>query len=143
MEPRRLLLSKAHVQAMRTAAETAYPEECCGLLVGLGEGEVSITDVKPAANLAEFRDRNFMVDPQAQFDLLRVTRGTQLRIAAHYHSHPNGEPNPSERDLVMAHDPAEVWVVIAVDRGRAGQPRAFIRPREAQEFREIDVQVAG
>src|SRR5262245_48041737 len=85
--------------AIRQAAAAAYPHECCGLLLGEGEGDVTVTKVIPVPNVAEDPRRAFAIDPQMQFDLLRATRGQTQRIIGHYHSHPDGQAAPSVHDL--------------------------------------------
>jgi proteasome lid subunit RPN8/RPN11 len=107
-------------QRIAAAARAAYPEECCGLLVGVVEGRaVRVTRVEAAKNVARpsRRDR-FEIDPRRQFALLRTLRGTPERIVGHYHSHPDAEPVPSVVDRDSVFDPTLVWVIVAVDGGR-------------------------
>jgi proteasome lid subunit RPN8/RPN11 len=97
-------------------ARTAYPHECCGLLVGeRAAGAVRVTGVVATANVAEDRpgDR-FEVDPQARFDLMRALDGTGGAIVGHYHSHPDGPAEPSETDRSLAFEPDLVWLICAV-----------------------------
>jgi proteasome lid subunit RPN8/RPN11 len=133
-----LLLSAAQEAALKRAAETAAPAECCGLLVGHGRELVTVTEIVAAANLAEDPRSRFMVDPQVQFDVLRRVRGTEDRIIGHYHSHPNGNATLSARDIALADDPDAVWVVIALDiRGKAGTPAAYFCRHGKVERAEI------
>lgn len=134
-----LHLSERHRAAIQDAAAAAYPNECCGLLVGEGEDVVTVTDVVPTANTADDPRRAFAIDPQDQFNLLRATRGTPRRVVGHYHSHPDGSPSPSRHDLAMAYDPAALWVVVAASRAGASSPRAFCRPESAEHFVELEV----
>jgi proteasome lid subunit RPN8/RPN11 len=121
-------LGEAHRAQLRRFAEQAFPEECCGLLIGAGGDVVTVTDIIAAANLADSPASRFMIDPQVQFDALRRLRGSTERVIGHYHSHPNGLAELSDHDLTMAHDPAAVWLVIPVAAGRAGAPAAFQCP---------------
>ena len=125
--------------AIRNAAAAAYPDECCGLLVGEGDATVTVTGVVPAANIADDPRRAFAIDPQAQFDLLRATRDQTRRVIGHYHSHPDGEAAPSAHDLAMAHDPSALWLVVAASANGVSAPRAFRRPDGADAFIEIPV----
>lgn len=134
-----LHLSPRLQAVIQDAAAAAYPNECCGLLVGEGDDVVTVTDVVPAANTADDPRRAFAIDPQDQFNLLRATRDTPRRVIGHYHSHPDGSSAPSRHDLAMAYDPAALWVVVATSRTGASPPRAFCRPESAENFVEIEV----
>jgi [CysO sulfur-carrier protein]-S-L-cysteine hydrolase len=134
-----LHLSASQAEALRRAATEAYPQECCGFLTGVGESHITISDVLPTVNVAAEPCRTFAIDPQAHFDLLRATRGTRKRVVGHYHSHPDGGPVPSPRDLDKAYDPKMIWVVIAVNAGQVSAPRAFHHPEARVDFVEVPV----
>ncbi len=134
-----LHLPVSHIEALREAAAAAYPDECCGLLVGEGAAALTVTEVIPVLNVAETPERAFAIDPQKQFDVLRATRGTDRRVIGHYHSHPNGHAIPSARDLAMAHDPAAVWVVVGITAGGVSEMRAFVCPAGAPAFVEVPI----
>lgn len=126
MDPTALVLTPAQSAALRAAAARAYPQESCGLLIGTGDGTITLTEIVDTTNVAENPALRFEIDPQVQFDLLRRLRGTDRRVVGHYHSHPNGVASLSTHDLAMAHDPAAIWIVIPVAEGKAGAPRAFV-----------------
>ena len=89
-----IALTAAQRATLRRVAVEAFPNECCGLLVGTGERTVTVSELVPVANVAARPESRFEVDPQVQFDLLRQLRGSDLRIVGHYHSHPNGVAEP-------------------------------------------------
>jgi proteasome lid subunit RPN8/RPN11 len=124
-----IVVGAAHLAAIRAHAERAFPEECCGLLVGNADadGAVLVSAVVPGANLSSDRRLGFEVDPQLRFDLMRRLRGSDQRIVGHYHSHPDGPAEPSATDRARAIEPALVWLIVAVADGRAG-PIAAFRP---------------
>ena len=127
-EVAQIALTPAQLTMLRRVAVEAFPNECCGLLVGTGERTITVSELVPVANVAVRPESRFEVDPQVQFDLLRRLRGSDLRIVGHYHSHPNGAAELSRHDLAMAHDPAAVWLVVPVREGETGTPRAFVCP---------------
>lgn len=139
------------LDAIKAAAEAAYPDECCGLLVGrdAGAGAVEVTAVEPSPNEAagDHAD-SFEVSPQLRFDVMReldrknAGAAEPERIVGHYHSHPDHPAEPSARDLKMAFEPDMVWVIVGVDNGRALAPRAHKLDEAAGRFREIPL-VAG
>jgi proteasome lid subunit RPN8/RPN11 len=140
------------VRTIEAAAEAAYPDECCGLLVGHdgAAGDVVVTAVAPSANMASGNHADsFEVDPQVRFDVMRrldqknQKGGVPERIVGHYHSHPDHPPEPSARDLEMAYEPELVWVIVAVDKGHATAMRAHRLDEAANRFREIELAVSA
>jgi len=94
-------------------ARAAFPRECCGLIEGRREGEVShALAVHPVRNLSRDRDR-FEIDPAEHFRLLRKLRGTSREILGCYHSHPNGRAALSPRDRENGSSDGFVWLVVA------------------------------
>lgn len=117
-------LTVLHIQQLKDEAEKVFPAECCGLLIGRGSESLEVTDVITADNMSESSDR-FLIDPQVQFDWMRKLRGTERRIVGHYHSHPNGLAKPSNYDEAVAVDRHQVWIIVPIKAGAAGDPRGF------------------
>jgi proteasome lid subunit RPN8/RPN11 len=123
-------LPAAALETLRRHVEASWPEEACGLLVGCGgPGNWQVERAAPADNVAENRRRRFEVDPRLRLRLQRELRGSPSRILGHYHSHPDGEAVPSDRDAADLHEPELVWLIAAVGRTgmtglRAWRPRA-------------------
>jgi proteasome lid subunit RPN8/RPN11 len=134
----------AQLKAVADHAESAYPAECCGLLVGTAEGARAwrVRRVVPSPNLAPAgrRDR-FEIDPALQLDLQRELRGSDEAIVGVYHSHPDGEPTPSATDLENAWEPGLVWLIAAVRAGRAAGTAAhlFVEADGGVRFEEVQV----
>ncbi len=141
-----IVLPRAVVGHIADAAEAAYPDECCGLLVGRAEasGDRLVTRVAASPNLAEGDTRDsFLVDPRIQFDLMRELGDGPESIVGHYHSHPDHGATPSERDRQSVFYPDHVWVIVAVDGGRAGDMTAHLFDAGRGRFREIPLRVTG
>lgn len=124
-----LRIGQAALAALRSAAAAAYPEECCGLVVGRRHPEATVTRLIAAANRHPRPRRNFTVDPARHFALLRELRaqgaaaGAALpaeELLGHYHSHPDADAVPSRHDLARADDPALLWLIIEARGGQAG-----------------------
>lgn len=127
---------------MEKAAEQAYPEESCGLLIGRDDGDAGLTVTRVAAspNVAEGRQRDsFEVDPKLRFDLMRALEGGPDRIIGHYHSHPNHPARPSARDAAMAFEPDLVWVIVSVTDGHSEHITAHLFDAEQDRFNEIPI----
>lgn len=146
MRVRALVLPRPLLDAVEAAAEAAYPEECCGLLVGRpdpGGATVLVRAAEPAGNVATGRRDRFELDPQVRFDVMRRLEraGGGERIVGHYHSHPDHPPVPSATDLEMAFEPDLVWLIISVRHGRAGSAAAHIPDRPEGGFRPLDLTI--
>lgn len=137
-----VILPDALRQSMETAAEAAYPNEFCGLILGNGPdgpapleegtgGRVwRITDWRPASNVHPRPDRHFELDPVAHFAVLRALRADPSgpRLLGHVHSHPDAEARPSATDLAMAFDPDMLWLIMSLRQGRAADLTAWLPP---------------
>jgi proteasome lid subunit RPN8/RPN11 len=124
------------------AAEAAYPEECCGLLVGRQrtDGVVEVTRVVESPNVAEGGHRDsFEVDPRVRLAVMRETRSSGEEIIGHYHSHPDHPAAPSVRDRAMAFEPELAWLIVAVVSGRVGAMAAFRLVEAEDAFRELPI----
>ncbi len=136
----RVRLSPAQLQAIERAAEAAYPEEACGLLVGRAGpgGAWQVSTVEVSANVAEPpRTRRFEVDPKLRLRLERELRESPDSIVGVYHSHPNGSAEPSETDISMIFEPDMVWLITAVTDGRAGATKAYKPTQDGAAFRPL------
>jgi proteasome lid subunit RPN8/RPN11 len=91
-------------------ARAAWPEECCGLLLG---DPTRILATWPARNRSDEPRRRYLVAPEDHFAAVRAGRARGLEVVGAYHSHPTGLAEPSETDLTEA--PGVLWLhVIAV-----------------------------
>ena len=127
---------------MRAHGTSAYPEECCGILLGklrnpaappdLADAE--ITEAIPAQNLAPSnRASRFVLDPRAYIHADRLARDLGLTVIGCYHSHPDHGAIPSATDVSLAW-PEMLYAIMTVERAGAGEIRVWRYQRgEAQE----------
>ena len=118
---------------IRAHARAAYPNECCGLLIGKTVADVvDITDIRASGNLTSGDPtKSFEVDPKLRFDVMREAqaRNDGFDMIGHYHSHPDGPAEPSATDLSKAYEPQMIWLICGVTKEDdvhigAFQPRA-------------------
>lgn len=127
-------------------AEAAYPREACALLVGRRTDHViAVTEIVPADNLATTPEREFELDPAVHIAVLRRLRDQigpdQFSVIGHWHSHPNGRAAPSAQDATMIYDRHLVWLISAVQDGRAGAPQAFQPDDAGTGFRPLSTEI--
>ena len=136
----RLILPAGLRAQILEEARAALPRECCGLVEGMHDGHaICVQALHATNNLATAPDR-FEIDPAEQFRLARELRGTGREIVGCYHSHPNGRPEPSKRDLECVTENGFIWLIAALDTG-AVSLRAFVSRQEG--FDEISLSQAS
>lgn len=101
-----------------SAARTAHPNEMCGLLLGQAG---RITEARETPNVHPDPDRHFEIDPQALIDAHREEREGGPQVLGYFHSHPSGEPSPSETDKAMSAKDGKVWAIAAGENLRFWQ----------------------
>lgn len=119
------MLTQQLKQQISEHALQAYPHECCGLV---------INGVYHACkNVAFDTLNNFEIDTQ---DYINLTEQGQLQAIVH--SHPDGEPLPSEVDKVQMclHDVP--WLIASVNNGkvtiRQHKPKPYVAPLLGREY---------
>lgn len=119
--PPALALTAAVAAALHRHAAAAYPAECCGFLLGPGQGML-IDEAVPSANLAPDGGLDaFELDSALHLALQRRARDAGRRLIGFYHSHPGAAPIPSARDLAGAFDHDRLWLIL----GAGGAMRAW------------------
>ena len=117
----RLRISRSALAGIRAEAASAHPREACGLLFG---GADRIVQTSVTANVAEFPERRFEIDPAALFVALKAERTGGPMVAGYWHSHPSGNAMPSLCDAEVAAPDGKLWLVVAggdVTGWRAGE----------------------
>jgi proteasome lid subunit RPN8/RPN11 len=125
-------------QVMYDDAISAFPDECCGFMYGLTEGDVRvITKALPINNAAtENRKRRFVISPMDYLKGERFAVENDLELLGIYHSHPNHPAIPSEHDRVAA-QPFFSYVIISVSEDGVKTVRSWILNDENQFDEEV------
>ncbi|MDR1977026.1 MAG: M67 family metallopeptidase [Campylobacteraceae bacterium] len=117
-----IVLDREFAQEINLHAEASYPDECCGILLGiLGEEKEKI--VKKLLNIDNARDEanrhnRFLITPAdfAKASFAAIKEG--LEIVGFYHSHPDHPSAPSQYDLEHAW-PFYSYIIVSVKKGQA------------------------
>lgn len=95
----RLVVPDALLDEMVTHARRELPNECCGLLAGVIEGEAGrVTSRFPIRNDAG-SETEYATNPRDLLDAFREMRRAGTEPLAFYHSHPNSAAVPSAKDV--------------------------------------------
>jgi [CysO sulfur-carrier protein]-S-L-cysteine hydrolase len=148
-------LTQAELAAIRKQGEAEYPAECCGVVL-VRDGAPSERWLYPCRNI---QDALHAKDParyprdartayyMAHEDLFAISRRESdgYAVSVIYHSHIDVGAYFSETDrknaLVDGQPayPGARYVVVAVDRGRAGDARAFRWDETGRQFVEVSL----
>ena len=132
------------VNRMLKEAKTAYPHECCGLLVGDSNdsGKV-VREVYPVENKNKVRaaDR-YEIDPK-EFDRIEQAATKKgWNITGIYHSHPDHPAEPSAFDKECANVWTEYsYIIISVKNGVDDDLRCWCFNSGKQEIEEEEVKI--
>lgn len=147
-----LSLTSTPVAQLIIHAQTCYPEECCGLL--LGQGKV-IQEIWPTENTwtadfpmdlsaippshPESRRNRFAIAPEAILQAQKYARAQGLAIIGIYHSHPDHPAIPSEYDRAIAWE-IYSYLILSVEKHQFSTYRSWVLDGDRQ-FQEEAIQI--
>jgi proteasome lid subunit RPN8/RPN11 len=143
-----LQLSMPQLQLLTAHALRTYPEECCGLLLGIDRPPKQVLKVWETVNAwnpeigAELstmipspgtgKADRFWIDPQELMNAQRYARDHQMNIIGIYHSHPDHPAIPSESDRLLAWS-GYSYLILSVEAAAVAEYRSWTLD-EAQQF---------
>lgn len=150
MPAARLEISAAVLAAVAEHAERAYPEECCGVLIGRSRPGGAGADVvravaagneRPEEQPGE-RRRRYLIGPETVLRADRAARDEGLEIVGYYHSHPDHPAVPSAFDREHAWAGVS-YLIMPVAGGKARPARSWRLTGVDGEFVEETVVAAA
>ncbi len=137
-------ITSASLDKIRKHSENVYPEECCGLLVGIQQNSKKIVyevwpqrnswgeeDLFLGENLQFDKRRRFSIAPQALLKAQKEAREIGLAIIGIYHSHPNYPAQPSEFDRAIAWQEYS-YLIVSVPQGKSGDLFSWVLDDESK-----------
>jgi proteasome lid subunit RPN8/RPN11 len=133
-----LAIDPAVVRRMEAHAAAAYPDECCGALIGRAN-PAAVVEAIPLPNATEEGPRRrFLVRPADYLAAEREAARRGLDLVGFYHSHPDHPARPSQTDLERAW-PTLHYVIVAVASGKPADLRAWRLADDRRAFVEVAV----
>lgn len=146
-----LALDSEHLQLIRAHAESTYPNECCGLLLGqITESGKTVVEVWQTENawgeeaaeelsgdLSLTKERRYVIDPLEMLRSQKQGRDRNLSIIGIYHSHPDHPAIPSECDREYAWSQYS-YIIVSVEKGKVRDCRNWILD-EAHQFQPEEI----
>ncbi len=145
------MIAKGAVTVIRKHGRECYPNECCGVLVGITKDqEKKALEAVPMENLrlnAEEADlllprespdleseRNrFLINPKEQLRIERETRARGWKVLGYYHSHPDHPACPSNYDRDHGW-PWYSYVILSVIRGNPEEMTSWVLKDDRSSF---------
>src|SRR2546427_5783653 len=122
-------------------AQDAYPEECCGFLIGRKDGGSHVVEQSRRTENVHPKDRGtrYSIDGREILKIEHEFRG-ETRLVGVYHSHPDYPAKPSSFDARRVW-PWYAYLIVAVTRGKAGDRTALEFDEAAGAFRSVSLEI--
>ncbi|MBD2776887.1 Mov34/MPN/PAD-1 family protein [Iningainema tapete] len=139
--------SEEQLQIIYDRALSTYPQECCGIIVGVHNSVVEVIPTENVwANFVEtFPETSLHGETEryaiAPFEMLRVqkqARDRHLEIIGIFHSHPDHPAIPSECDRLYAWQEYS-YVIISIQKGVLGELTSW-RLDEHHQFQPEEIE---
>ncbi len=131
------------LEAIEGHAESAYPEEGAGLLLGEVHGEHRrVTELLPLPNryAPESRTRRYQIDARDMLAAEDQAEARGLDILGVFHSHPDHPARPSDFDLEWAL-PWYSYLITSVVQGHARETLAWKLRDQRDRFEPQEIRI--
>jgi proteasome lid subunit RPN8/RPN11 len=128
-------------QRIREAGERAWPNECCGFVLGHEEaGEKRADAVLAVENAWEAGEQyhRFVMTAEDFMKAEQEARRRRREILGIYHSHPDHPARPSEYDREQAL-PVYSYLIVSVLGGRAAEMTSWELTGNRDQFLEEEI----
>ena len=131
------------IRKLRAHAETSYPEEGAGLLLGTADGDTRVVESILELNNARepgARHNRYLITPQ---DMLRAEDEAAQRgmdVLGVFHSHPDHPARPSDFDLKWAM-PWFSYLITSVASGTTVECRSWRLAENRGSFSEEPIEI--
>jgi proteasome lid subunit RPN8/RPN11 len=114
-------------QNMVEHARAAYPQECCGAMLGtLDDGNKSVTVAVPLENAYQgARESRYELRPEDLLNADKAARSRGMDLVGIYHSHPDCDAYFSETDLKNS-CPWYSFVVLSIRKGALDHANSWL-----------------
>jgi cysteine synthase B len=129
-----LVLPDDVMASIRQHGAAAYPDECCGAMIGDESGQV-IEALALSNTTSDERKRRFLIGPDQYRAAEKRASETGQTLLGFYHSHPNHPAVPSAFDLAHAW-PNLRYLILSVRGGRPEEARTWTLREDRSAFDE-------
>lgn len=128
-----LTLAPALAEQLVAHAVADLPNECCGMIAGVGG---TATRIIRATN-SEPSPFFYVIDPREQMRIMDAIDDAGEDLVAIYHSHTRSAAFPSRTDVELGFFPETPYLIVSIADREAPVIRAFLLSRTAPEGEQI------
>jgi len=138
-----IILSAAIASQIEAEGVAAYPNECCGILVGTDGATGRIVErIIPMKNTFEPGEQyhRFTIDPLALARADEEAAAKGKLVVGFYHSHPDHPAQPSEYD--RTHVPPWSFyshIIVAIEKRRPAAMTCWQMDEDTEQFRQQEI----
>lgn len=110
-------LSKEQFEAIVAYARSCLPNEACGLLGGVVEGDKKLVKKVYILTNLDQSPEHFSMEPKEQFGVVKDMRANGWILLGNWHSHPNSPSRMSEEDKRLAFDTKLSYLILSLAEG--------------------------
>jgi proteasome lid subunit RPN8/RPN11 len=141
-----LVISSDLRRRIESEGAAAYPNECCGILVGRdvksgsGSPRRVVDRLEPGKNVfaADEQYHRFSIDPLAQLRAERAAEAEGKLVVGYYHSHPDHPARPSEYDREHGW-PFYSYVIVSVAKGKPVDMTSWVLNGNTNQFEQQEI----
>jgi proteasome lid subunit RPN8/RPN11 len=107
-------LSKSDYEKILDYAKKELPNEACGLIAGVKEGQDKIVKKVYLLTNIDHSNEHFSLDPKEQLQSIKDMRENGFVPLGNWHSHPESPSRPSEEDKRLAYDSKASYMILSL-----------------------------
>ena len=108
-----IVLEKNDYEKLVIYATSHLPEEACGLLGGIEEGDRKVIKKLYFLENVDHSSEHFSLNGEEQLAAIVDMRKNNLVPLGNWHSHPSTPARQSEEDLRLAYDPKASYLILS------------------------------
>ena len=109
-----IYITKDDYNLILSHAKNNLPEEACGLLGGVIDGEDKYVKKVYLLENTDHSNEHFTMSPQAQLQSIKDMRQNGYVLLGNWHSHPESPSRPSEEDKRLAMDTKIRYLILSL-----------------------------
>lgn len=109
-----IYITKDDYNLILSHAKNNLPEEACGLLGGVIDGEDKYVKKVYLLENTDHSNEHFTMSPQAQLQSIKDMRQNGYVLLGNWHSHPESPSRPSEEDRRLAMDTKIRYLILSL-----------------------------